>query len=233
VNRGPADVAVAAHAFVVDLDAPVLADDDHHHLERVLRLTRGTLVTVSDGCGRWRLARFGPQLEPAGPIECEPAAKPRLTIGFALVKGTRPELIVQKLTEIGIDRVLPFVAENSVVRWDADRAQKHVRRLRRVAKEAAMQCRRAWLPAIDDLVTFADLIDGDGLCVAERGGTPVTLAHPTILVGPEGGWSHAERQRGLPAVSLGPHVLRSETAAIVASALLTTLRVQNARSHPD
>jgi 16S rRNA (uracil1498-N3)-methyltransferase len=224
VSRGPADVRAAAHAFVADLDAPVLADADRHHLERVLRLAPGAVVTVADGAGAWRAVRFGPTLEPEGAVEREPQPVPCLTIGFALVKGERPELIVQKLTEIGLDRVVPFVAEHSVVQWDVERAAKHVDRLRRVAREAAMQCRRAWLPVIDDLRTFAEIAEAPGVCAAERGGGPVTLECPTVLVGPEGGWSDAERLQGLPFVSLGPHVLRAETAAIVAGALLTTLR---------
>ena len=87
-----------------------------------------------------------------------------------------------------------------------------------------MQCRRAWLPEIDDVRTFAEIAAAPGACAAERGGGPVALGNPTVLVGPEGGWSDAERLQGLPFVSLGPHVLRAETAAIVAGALLTTLR---------
>ncbi len=224
MSGGPADVRAAAHAFVADLEAPVLADADRHHLERVLRVAPGAVVTVADGAGGWRAVHFGPCLEPIAVIEREPRLSPCLAVGFALVKGERPELIVQKLTEIGLDRVMPFVADHSVVRWDAERAVKHVDRLRRVAREAAMQCRRAWLPVIDDVRTFAEIAGTPGVCVAERGGGPLSLANPTVLVGPEGGWSADERLQGLPIVSLGAHVLRAETAAIVAGALLTTLR---------
>jgi 16S rRNA (uracil1498-N3)-methyltransferase len=224
VSGGPADIRAVAHTFVSDLDAPVLSEPDRHHLERSLRVALGAIVTVADGAGGWRAVRFGPTLEPIGAIAREPQPAPRLTVGFALVKGERPELIVQKLTEIGLDRVVPFVAENSVVRWDAERAARHVDRLRRVAREAAMQCRRTWLPVIDDVRSFAEIFGGAGVCVAERGGDPLTLTHPTVLVGPEGGWSDSERSQGLRSVSLGPHVLRAETAAIVAGALLATLR---------
>jgi len=226
MTGGPADVRAAAHAFVADLDAPVLSDADRHHLERVLRVAPRDIVTVSDGSGRWRPARFGPALEPAGAIAVDPRPAPCLTVGFALVKGDRPELIVQKLTEIGIDRILPFVADHCVVRWDRPRAAKHVERLRRISREAAMQSRRAWLPEVDDVCSFAELAERPGVCVAERGGAEVALARPTVLVGPEGGWSDAERLGRLPRVSLGPHVLRAETAAIVAGVILTTLRGQ-------
>ena len=113
-----------AHAFVVDLDAPELDPDDRHHFARVLRLRRGDTITVSDGDGRWRLCRFGDPLEPSGPIEHEPPAAPRLTVAFAVVKGERTEWAVQKLVELGVDTVIPFVADRSVVRWDPAKSEQ-------------------------------------------------------------------------------------------------------------
>ncbi len=86
-----------------------------------------------------------------------PALAPALTVAFAPTKGERPEWVVQKLTELGIDRIVPLVSERSVVRWEGGRGQKAVERLRRVAREAAAQCRRVWLPEITDVVHFADL----------------------------------------------------------------------------
>ena len=74
------------------------------------------------------------------------APRPKLTIGFALIKGGRPELVVQKLTELGVDAIVPFTAEHSVARWDANRATRHIERLRRVAREAAMQSRQVRIP---------------------------------------------------------------------------------------
>src|SRR4051794_39478019 len=111
-----------AHVFVDDLDALELADDDHHHLARVLRLRTGDELTASDGAGRWRQCRFGTPLEPLSPIEFDEPPQPEITIAFALVKGQRPEWIVQKLTEIGVDRIVPFLAERSVVQWDDEKA---------------------------------------------------------------------------------------------------------------
>ena len=71
-------------------------------------------------------------------------------MAFAPVKGERPEWVVQKLTELGIDRIVPLRTERSVVRWTGERGQATVERLRRVAREAAAQCRRVWLPEVGD-----------------------------------------------------------------------------------
>jgi 16S rRNA (uracil1498-N3)-methyltransferase len=215
---------VSAHVFVEDVDHPVVEPDDRHHLERVLRVRAGDEVSVSDGRGGHRMCRFGPTLEPlADPVRVT-APAPRLTVAFALVKGRRPELVVQKLTELGIDAIRPFVAERSVVRWDQARADHHHRRLERVAREAAMQSRRCWLPTVAPLARFDDTAATEGAALAVAGGRPLTLATPTVLVGPEGGWAEVEVDRGLPAVGLGPTVLRAETAAIAAGVLLTALR---------
>ena len=213
-----------AHVFVGDLDALELADDDHHHLARVLRLRPGDELTASDGAGRWRLCRFGTPLEPTGAIESDDAPQPELTVAFALVKGERPEWVVQKLTEIGVDRIVPFAADRSVVQWDDDKAARNHARLRTVAREAAMQSRRSWLPTVEAIAPFDDVARRAGAALTERGGRPPTLAHPVLLVGPEGGWSERERAAGLPTVALGPTVLRAETAAIVAGAALSGLR---------
>ena len=83
--------------------------------------------------------------------------QPRLGVAFALIKGGRPELVVQKLVELGIDDIRPFAASRSVVRWDEAKAVKNHERLERVAREAVMQCRRAWLPTVHPAVSFADV----------------------------------------------------------------------------
>lgn len=212
------------HAFVDDIDAPALSERDHHHLERVLRVRSGDGFTVADGRGQWRRCRFGATVEIAGDVVIDAEGAPRLTVAFALVKGDRPELVVQKLTELGMDRIVVFAAERSVVRWDREKAAKQVERLQRVAREAAMQSRRSWLPAIDGLVPFSELIDLPGAAAADRGGVAPTLAHPTVLIGPEGGWTDDERARFGASVALGDQVLRAETAALTAGGLLAALR---------
>lgn len=209
-----------------DVDEPALAPDVVHHLERVLRLRSGATVTVSDGRGGWRSCAMagGGRLEPLGPVHHVPAPTPSLAVAFAVTKGARPEVAVQKLTEVGVDVITPFHAQRSVARWDTDRAGRHLERLRRVALEAAVQSRRAWLPEVTDLADLTALLAAPGTALADAGGGPPTLAHPRIVVGPEGGFSDAERSAAQAAVRLGPLVLRAESAAIVAGAILAGLR---------
>jgi 16S rRNA (uracil1498-N3)-methyltransferase len=237
-----ADPATAkAQAFVDDLDHPRLRPADWHHLERVLRVRPGDGITVSDGFGGRRPCVFHSStrdeqvLDTTGPVTRDPAPTPALTIGFALVKGERPELVVQKLTELGADRVIPFAAARSVVRWDDAKAARQHERLVIVAREAAMQSRRTWLPVVEPLATFIEVSRLPGAALAQQGGAPPSLAHPVLLVGPEGGWSADELACGLPQVDLGPNVLRAETAAIAAIAIGVALRagVVAARAHAE
>lgn len=223
-----AGAAAAAHVFVADLDRPELADGDRHHLERVLRLRPGETVTISDGAGRWRRCEYagGGQVASGGEVAFVPRPVPAVTVAFAVTKGDRPEWTVQKLAEAGVDRIVPMVTFRSVVRWDTERGSHQVARLRAVAHAAAMQSRQVWLPVVDDLQPFAAVADAwsPAAGLAQLGGAPPSLARPTILVGPEGGWDESELQVGLPLVGLGPTVLRAETAALAAGLLLCALR---------
>ena len=215
------------HVFVDDLERLELRDEDRHHLTRSLRLRPGDTFTASNGAGSWRVCRLGsgPQgdAEPDGEVVYVEAPRPKITIGFALIKGGRPELVVQKLTELGVEVIVPFTAEHSVVRWDADRGARHTERLRRVAREAAMQSRQVRLPDIGEVTDFADLAVQPGAVRADINGDAPSLDRPVVLIGPEGGWSDVER-RQLGAIRISTSVLRSETAAIGAAALLTALR---------
>ena len=211
-----------AHVFVSDVGAPVVTADDRHHLERVLRLRPGDEITVADGAGRWRRCLVSG--EPVGEVEVVERPAPAIAVGFALTKGERPEWAVQKLTEVGVDRIVPFVAARSVVRWDAARAAANVERWRRIAREAASQSRRVWLPEVADVQPFEAVVAAGAL--ADPSGGPPSLAHPVVLVGPEGGWADEELAADMPRVRLGPHVLRAETAAMAAGVLLCGLRAK-------
>ena len=221
-------MAAAAHVFVDDLTRPELADEDRHHLERVLRLRPGEEVTAADSAGGWRRFRYAGAgvLEADGDLELRPAPGPLLTVGFAITKGDRPEWTVQKLTEAGVDRIVPFVATRTVVRWEGETGARHLDRLRSVARGAAMQSRRPWLPEVHEVVDFptAAALAGAAGCLAQPGGEPPRLDRAAVLVGPEGGFTDVELACGLPKMDLGPTILRAESAAMAAGVLLSALR---------
>lgn len=225
------------HVFVGDLAAPHLDEADRQHLTRSLRLLPGDDLTVSDGAGRWCPARLTADgIERAGDVVSVPRSRPLVVIAFAPVKGDRPEWAVQKLTEVGVDRILVFAAARSVVRWEGPKAARQRQRLAKVAREAAMQSRRSWLPEIGMLGGFAEAAALSGAVLADRGGAPPTLDAHTVLIGPEGGWAPEELAHGLPTIGVGSHQLRAETAAVAAGLLLTGLRaglVAPAPAPPD
>jgi 16S rRNA (uracil1498-N3)-methyltransferase len=223
--------------FVTDLAHPMLDDADAHHLGRVLRLRAGDVLTAADGVGGWRACTYRATagLEIAGDVFAEPLPDPPITIAFALTKADKPELVVQKLTELGVDRVVAFRAARSIVQWDDAKATRNVERWRAVAREAAMQCRRARLPIIEPISTFAEVVARPGAALAAAGGGPPSLLHPVVLIGPEGGWSPDEHAAPVTRVALGDHVLRAETAAITACSVVAAIRSGRAgdMSHPD
>ena len=218
----------AAHVFVASLEQPVVDDVDLHHLRRVLRVRDTDTVSASDGNGRWRLGRLhGDLFVPDGPINTTPE-RPLVTIATAIPKGDRLEWMVQKLTELGVGRIRLVEFARSVVRWGDERAPKQMSRLGRIVREAAMQSRQVELPVLDGPVPFAALLAEDpaAIALADPAGEslrPRRRSEPswrTIVIGPEGGFSADESSCGATAVSLSPHVLRVETAAVAAAVLL-------------
>jgi 16S rRNA (uracil1498-N3)-methyltransferase len=207
----------------------------------VRRLRAEEHVTAADGTGRWRryvvarIAQGALALAADGEVHREPALEPALAVAFALSKGPKPETVVTGLTELGVDLILPFRSARSVVRWEGDRVSTATARLRRVAREAAMQCRRARLPEIAEPVDVETLALHRGVVLGDPAGVPVMEIAPPAegewlaVVGPEGGLDAAERDRltggdGATRVAIGPHVLRTETAAVALAAALTARR---------
>lgn len=215
----------APHVLVDDLAALDADDRTWHHLLRVRRARVGAALTATDGRGRWRPCRIASTtvLEAAGEIVALDRPEPHITVAFALTKGGKPELVVQKLTELGVDRIVPFRAARSVVRWDDDKADAAVDRLGAVARSAVEQSKRCWLPIVGSIVDVATVASWGAVRVDRDGGRP-SLARSVVAVGPEGGWDDHERTLLPTAVGLGPHVLRAETAALTAGALLCSLR---------
>jgi 16S rRNA (uracil1498-N3)-methyltransferase len=241
---------------VDDLSLPALEldPDDAHHLASALRLRPGEAVGATDGQGGYRLCEYaGPgRLVPVSPLTSALPRLPPITVGLVPVKGDRPEWAVQKLTELGVDRIVILRSARSIVRWDDGRAGTHLQRLRRVARSAAMQSRQVWLPSIEGVRPVGDLLGLPGTAMADMDGAPPGPEIHTILVGPEGGWTDEERAlavgpggpgtvpvagavagpgepgevpvAGAGRVGLGPGVLRAETAAVAAGVLLAALR---------
>jgi 16S rRNA (uracil1498-N3)-methyltransferase len=227
-----------------------LVSTDLHYLRDVLRLAPGAPLEVFDGEGGAYPARLA---EEGGALvialgERRAAAPPRAPVhlGFALARGERCDLVVQKATELGAARLSPFDAERAVVRLDAARGAERARRWQRIAAEAARQCGRADVPAVDAPAPLRGLLQAAPagfrtILLYEGGGEPlgdvvdrVASGH-LLLVGPEGGFTPAEVEASLAAgarlATLGPRVLRFETAAIVATAL--TQHVLGALGVPD
>jgi len=233
-------VGAAALVYVADLDRPAPDTGDAHHLTRVLRLRPGETVVAGDGRGRWRLCRYRgplagrsagpppPVLEIDGPVMVVAPSAPAVTVGFVPVKGDRPEWVVQKLTEAGVDRIAVLRSARAVVRWEGDRGARAIERLRRVAREAAAQSRSPWLPEVVgvlDLAELAGAVAPAPLALAHPGGDPPSVTMPAMAVGPEGGWDDSELlPGGYPVVGLGPGILRAETAAVASGLLLCALR---------
>lgn len=210
--------------FVDDLDDPELADDDFHHFSRVLRVAEGDPIVLGDGAGGYRTARFARRPEAVDEIGHAIRPKGEVTIAFSPVKGERAEWFVQKLTELGVDEIVPVFTERNVVRWDAARAAKAYERMITVAREACLQSRRLHLPVVGRPLSLSEFLESrPGAVLADPSGRPMAAGDTTIVIGPEGGFTPAER-RMAATIALPGHVLRADTAAVVAGALACDLR---------
>lgn len=211
----------------------LLTAEARHYLRDVLRLRPGEELEVFDGRGSVYAASFADAEALAlGPRRAAPSPGATVWIAFALAKGDRGDLVVQKATELGASRFLPWQAERSVVRLEGTRAAERARRWRRIAAEAARQCGRADVPEVEVPGSLAAALgavpDGFARLLLHAGGEPIGPVGRgqgiLAVVGPEGGLTAAEVDAcvgaGCRVVGLGPRTLRAETAAIAAAALL-------------
>jgi 16S rRNA (uracil1498-N3)-methyltransferase len=214
-----------------------------HHASKVLRMDEGDAVMLFDGRGgEWtaRLQRVGKAmaavLESFDAAEREPPLA--VTLAQSLPAADKMDWVVQKGTELGVARIRPLVARRSVVRLSGERRARRVAHWQAIAVAACEQCRRNRVPLVAPPVDFAHYL-GEApasgelrlmlapgaerrLADLERPAGPVTL-----LVGPEGGFEEGElaaaAAAGFQAVSLGPRVLRTETAGAAALAAIMAL----------
>jgi 16S rRNA (uracil1498-N3)-methyltransferase len=219
----------------------VVDGPDGHHLQRVRRLTEDESLVLADGAGGWVPARVvhvrdgALEVAVTGERRDEPAPTPELTVAFAPAKRDHGTEVTHQLVELGVDRIVPLQTERGVVRWDGDRGAKQLERLRRVAREAAMQSHRARVPEVTAPATPATLATSAtrrGVLVADPHGVALSRAAlPDVdvwvaLVGPEGGFAPAELDAldGAVRVAIGPHVLRAVTAPVAVAAALGVMR---------
>lgn len=229
----------APHVFVdaadCDADRVTLRGDVAHHLLRVLRRQVGDDVSVADGTGAVRhvvIRSIG-----TGEAQCEVVAKrevapvhPRLRVVCGLLKHRKLDDVVQRLSELGVDEIVPAHTERSQVQLAGRRAQRARWRWQAVARAAAEQSRRARLPHVSQVTTwdhaFADVRHGvvfweEAVQPLHAVAFPAEAEQVTVGVGPEGGLTAEEvTTAGLPAVSLGRTILRTDTAGVVAPALV-------------
>lgn len=223
-----------------------ITGEDVNHIRRVLRLRAGDELQVLDGHGTaylLTLEEVGPQ-EVRGRVkeswtrESEPLSGVTLVQG--LPKGEKMDFIVQKCTELGISRIIPTRTRYSIVEWEGEKARARAERWRKIVREAAKQCGRSSFPEIEEIQDWSEVLgEGkhpgslrlmpweeeterhlrDALAGLPQGG------RVSIFIGPEGGFSPQEvsqaREAGITTVTLGPRILRTETAgpAVVAMIL--------------
>ncbi len=221
-----------------------LDGDRAHYLGRVLRLRIGNNITVFNGTGpEWSATITGMTKSTATlrvgeshEVATESPLKIHLVQGIS--RGERMDFVVQKATELGVKRITPVLTEYGVVKLDAARAVKRRDHWQGVAASACEQAGRTRLPLIDTPMPLKDWFgskpkDADVDLILKPGARAALAAVDSprtkvcLLIGPEGGFSHTEYDdadvSGFEAVSLGPRVLRTETAAVAALAVLQSL----------
>jgi 16S rRNA (uracil1498-N3)-methyltransferase len=230
-------------------DALVLTGPEAHHGRNVLRLEPGDKVVLFDGRGHEVTAEI--TASDAAQIQLRklheartPPLRCRITLGQAIPKGKNMDLIVQKAVEIGAAEIAPILSDRTIVRLDEESAASKQEKWQTVAIEAAKQCGQNWLPRVQTPQSLAQFfqehrrfdlqligsLQTDAVHLkkilaeysAEHGDRPASVL---MLVGPEGDFTPAElslaRSQGCRPITLGPIVLRVETASIYCLSVLS------------
>jgi len=234
-RRWIADEISGTHAALVGAQA--------EHLARVLRARVGQEfdIAAEGRVHRGRIVSITPEkVEFELGEELPAAALPEITLVLAIFKFDRMEWAIEKATELGVARIVPLIAKRTDSHL-ASAAAKRVERWRRIAREAAQQSRRVAQPEIAALARLQDVFDfaADRRVVLSEGEDHVSLKQAVagskgalaLAIGPEGGWTSEEertfRERGWIAASLGPTILRAETAAIAVISIVAAELAQN------
>ncbi|MDF1814226.1 MAG: 16S rRNA (uracil(1498)-N(3))-methyltransferase [Verrucomicrobiales bacterium] len=214
-----------------------LLGDEAHHCRDVMRCGVGDIISVFDGQGREVEAMITAAEKKAVTLELKseiPTAPlpAKITLGQAIPKGKNMELIIQKATELGVAKIVPLTTTNTVVRLDEKEKSKKQEKWQRVAIEACKQCGQNWLPEVakpQSVENYIKETTNEWKIVAAIDSSSRTLKEiiadrqtvpdaVSLLIGPEGDFTSSEVEKavetGFQPMSLGPIILRSETAAI-------------------
>lgn len=227
----------------------LVTDEDVRHIAAVLRMKIGDELLLCDGQGADYTAAITRIERSEITAEIRSSSKrdlvyPRVTLGQGLPKSDKMDLIVQKATELGVAKIAPLITERTIVKIRDE--EKRVLRWQKICREAAMQSNRLDIPQVEAIRSFRDFIlspdpgpltpDPSALPLKllpwEEGTEPIkkvlrqspNARHIIVLIGPEGGFSQEEalqaQGQGFHPVSLGPNILRTETAAIAALTMI-------------
>ncbi len=233
-------IFVAPNALIQG--AQQLSGEEHHYLTRVRRQEVGATICLLDGEGHWADAEIiaidehATTIQAALPQEIEPA-RFALTVAPALIKGERMDQAISKMVELGVQRISPITTKHTIVRLTSERAARRLTRFQSVARAAARQSRNARPPTIDAIRSFEDFLaqvpdaelrlipETTSVCTPLAQTLPATTPRSVVaIIGPEGGFANTEltqaKEAGFLPVSLGPRILRAETACIAVTAML-------------
>lgn len=211
-----------------------ISDEDRKYLFNVLRCSPGDLITVIDGKGKSFKVKIINKKTLHILYEENSNTEDSFTIVLcqALLKGEKMDIVIEKATELGVKKIIPFVSERCIVKYTYK-----LERWRKIAKEATEQSGRTIIPQINNVIQFYDLIKSveNGILFWEKETQPlihvvsgIDLEKPIfLLIGPEGGFTSNEvneaEKRGIETASLGKRVLKAETASIVSVAIISFL----------
>jgi 16S rRNA (uracil1498-N3)-methyltransferase len=218
----------------------ILPADQAYHLRNVLRIGTGEIVEIFDGAGNGYTGNVelqGSEVFIRGLQSLPPEeSRIRLILAAALIKSAKFEWILQKATELGVHEIIPLNTRLSDIRIPGDTLTFRLERWDRLVREASKQCRRLAAPRVHAPRTFSDLLKTEELSACTRllfyekareqwHPEPGMFSDRVVLcVGPEGGWEGSEikqaKEAGYKIFSLGPWVLRAETAALAAISIV-------------
>ena len=208
-----------------------LESETKHYAFQVLRLALGTEIEVFDGHGTTGRGVLAPDGVEVASVALHPPSTPQITLYQAIPKGDRWDAVLEKATELGVDRIVPLLTQWSVVQVPSAKAGPKVDRWQKIVRSAARQSERVYTPVVQAQTSLADAIrqaKEDSHWLADASGKAVTAPSGESLgiwIGPEAGFSPREVEMLAHAtrISLGPNILRSETAGIFAVGLARLL----------